>query len=58
MSARVIAPLRGEGKNEVGMTQVWSVERTEEIGAHGCGTVRAAFQGSIGPSTLTSGLPG
>ena len=26
MSARVTTPLRGEGKNEVGMTQVWRVE--------------------------------
>ena len=58
MSARVTTPLGGEGKNEAGMTQVWSVERTEEMGVNGCGTMRAAFQGSIGPSTLTSGLPG
>ena len=42
---RVTTPLRGEGKNGAGMTEVWSVERTEEIGVSGYGTVRAAFPG-------------
>lgn len=54
-SPRITAPLGGVDEDEgpeAGMTQVWGVERTEEIGVNGAGTVRAAFQGSIGPSAL------
>ena len=54
-SPRITTPLRGEDKDEgpeAGMTQVWGVERTEEIGVYSVGTVRAVFQGSVGPSAL------